>query len=225
MATRHVLAELAADFESRAGIRVSIESIGGVTAIKKIQAGELFDFAVLASDAIDTLQAQRWLSHAARVDVGRSGIAVAVPPGAAHPDLSNEEAVRACVLAARSIAYSTGPSGTHLARLFKRWGVSSIAGPSYLIAPPGVPVASFVASGEAALGFQQLSELVHEEGIELVGDLPHEIQARTIFSAAATTRSPQGSVAAEFLSFLASPQCEGAKRRHGLEPVGAMVSG
>ncbi|MCS7100142.1 MAG: substrate-binding domain-containing protein, partial [Burkholderiaceae bacterium] len=122
MATRHLLAELAQTYRAERGVPVRIESVGGVDAARRVAAGEPFDFAVLASDAIDRLIAAGHLVPASRTDVVRSPVAVAVRSGAARPDIGSEAALRATVLAARAIGYSTGPSGNGLLALFERWG-------------------------------------------------------------------------------------------------------
>ena len=123
MATRQVLADLVANFQRQTGQSVHIESVGGVDAAKRVQAGEAFDVVILASDAIDKLIASGQVLPG-RVDLVHSGVAVAVRAGAAQPDISSEDAVRAAVLAARSVSYSTGPSGVALAKLFERWGIA-----------------------------------------------------------------------------------------------------
>ncbi len=102
------------------------------------------------------------LAPGTKVDLVRSGTSVAVPAGAALPDIASEEAVRQAVLAAPSISYSTGPSGVALASLFERWGISAQVQGKVVTPPPGTPVGSLVARGQVALGFQQLSELIHE---------------------------------------------------------------
>ena len=124
MATRQLLAELAVAFEQQSGYVVLFESVGGVDAVKRIKADEAFDLAVLASDAIDKLMATGHIRAGSRVDLVQSGVAVAVRAGAALPDISSEDAVRLTVRAARSISYSTGPSGVALAKLFERWGIA-----------------------------------------------------------------------------------------------------
>jgi molybdate transport system substrate-binding protein len=219
MATRHVLAELADAFQRQSGHGVSVESVGGVEAARRVLAGEAFDFVVLAADAIEPLEAAGRVVQGSRIGVARSGIAVAVAAGGAHPDIADEAAVRQAVLAARSIGYSTGPSGVHLTRLFERWGIAKEIEPRMVKAPPGVAVGSLVARGEAELGFQQLSELIHGQGIELVGSLPPEIQAVTTFSGAVCAASTQPETARELLSFLASHDTDPAKWRHGMEPA------
>ncbi len=223
MATRQVLAELVAGFEGQGGCRVSIESVGGVDAARRVQAGEAFDLVILGADAIDKLIAAGHLQAASRVDLMSCGVAVAVPAGAARPDISNEEAVKQTVLAAGSISYSTGPSGVALVRLFERWGIAEQIAPRLVQAPPGVPVGTLVARGEVALGFQQLSELLHVPGITLVGPLPPAIQITTVFSAGLPTGlaagSPQAQQVGALLAYLTSPQAAPAKRGQGMQPA------
>ncbi len=222
MATRQLLAELAAAFEKQSGCVVLFESVGGVDAVKRIQAGEVFDLAVLASDAIDKLMATGHVLAGSKVDLVRSGVAVAVRAGAALPDISSEDAVRLAVRAAPSISYSTGPSGVALAKLFERWGIADEVQSRLVRAPPGVPVATLVASGQVALGFQQLSELMHVEGVAVVGPLPPAIQITTTFSAGIPTRASADSSRAEQVSALfelmTSSQAVEAKQRQGMEP-------
>ncbi|MGX7002227.1 substrate-binding domain-containing protein [Caballeronia sp. KNU42] len=222
MATRQVLAELAAAYERRSGQQVAIESVGGVAAARRVEEGELFDIVVLAADAIDRLAAAGRVDPGSRVDLARSGVALAVPAGAPHPDIGTEAAVRNAVLAAPSIGYSTGPSGTYLTRLFERWGIAATIAPRIVQAPPGVPVGTLIARGEVELGFQQSSELMYVSGIDMIGVLPPEIQVTTIFSAAICTictASAQREAARALLTFLASPDADSAKRAHGMEPA------
>ena len=223
MATRQLLAELAAAFEKQSGCVVSLESVGGVDAVKRIQAGEVFDLAVLGSDAIDKLMASGDICADSKRDLVRSGVAVAVRAGAALPDISSEDAVRLAVRAARSISYSTGPSGVALAKLFQRWGIADEIQSRLVQAPPGVPVATLLASGQVELGFQQLSELLHVDGVTVVGPLPPAIQITTTFSAGVPTRASADSSTAEqvraLLDFMTSPQTAAAKRRQGMEPA------
>ena len=215
MATRALLAELTAAY----GQPVSIEAVGGVDAAKRVLAGEVFDVVVLASDAIDKLVADGRVVADSKVDLVTSGVSVAVPAGAVHPDIASEESVKRAVLAAPSLGYSTGPSGVQLARLFERWGIVEQIAPRLVQAPPGVPVAALVARGEVALGFQQLSELMNVKGIDVVGPLPPAIQITTTFSAGLCAASTQPDAARALLTFLASPDKAATKQRHGMEPA------
>lgn len=219
MATRLVLAELVDAFQRRSGIRVAIESVGGVDAAKRVQAGEAFDVVILASDAIDKLIASGHVQADSKVDLVRSGVAVAVRAGAPKPDISSEEAVRAAVLAARNISYSTGPSGVALAKLFERWGIAEQIKDRIVTPPPGIPVGSLVAKGEVELGFQQLSELINLDGITVLGPLPPAIQIITTFSAGVCAGSQQGDAVRAMLADMNTSEAAAAKRRQGMDPA------
>lgn len=219
MATRLLLTELADAYRAATGIPLQLESVGGVDAAKRVQAGEAFDAIFLASDAIDKLLATGHVVPGSRVDLVHSGVAVAVPAGASLPDISSEDAVRAAVLASPTVSYSTGPSGVALAKLFERWGIADAIQSRLVQAPPGVPVGALVARGEVALGFQQLSELIHVEGITIVGPLPEAIQITTTFSAGIGSQSPQAEAVRALLAFMAAPQAAAAKLRQGMQPA------
>lgn len=217
MATRLVLGELAQAFEQRSGVRVLIESEGGVDAARRVQAGEAFDVVFLASEAIDKLITAGRVITGSRVDLVRSGVAVAVRAGAPQPDIASEDAVRQAVLAARSISYSTGPSGVALARLFERWGIAQEIKGRLVQASPGIPVGLLVARGQVELGFQQLSELMPLEGITIVGPLPPAIQIVTTFSAGICTASDQAEAVRAMLVDMNTPEAAVIKRRHGMD--------
>ena len=219
MATRQLLADLAAQYTARQGRVLAIESVGGVDAAKRVRCGEAFDVVVLASDAINRLIASGHLVAGSKVDLARSPVAIAVRAGAPQPAVDSEDAVREAVLAARSISYSTGPSGVFLTTLFERWGVTQAIKNRLVQAAPGVPVGTLVAQGEVELGFQQLSELMHLDGISVVGTLPREIEFITTFSAALCPGSAQAGAVREMLQFMTSPEAAAAKRRQGMEPA------
>ncbi|MFM1884961.1 MAG: hypothetical protein RL026_118 [Pseudomonadota bacterium] len=216
MATREVLRELAALHTQHSGQAVDTEAGGGVDIARRVRAGEAFDVVALADKVIDALVAEGLLTGP-RVDLFRSGVAVAVPAEAPDLPLADEDDLRRAVLAAPTLSYSTGPSGTWLEQLFARWGVLEQLRPRIVVPPPGVPVGSLVAEGKAQLGFQQLSELMNLPGIRVLGPLPPAVQTITVFSAAVGARCADLPAARALLESLASPAVAAVKQRHGME--------
>lgn len=217
MATRQVLAELAERYRQATGTALQIESVGGVDAAKRVEAGEAFDLVFLASDAIDKLAAGGHVKADSRRAIVDSSVAMAVRAGATRPDVSSEDALRHAVLGARSIGYSTGPSGTALLKLFERWGLAETLKPRLVQARAGVPVGLLVASGEVELGFQQLSELMNLDGITLLGGMPPGLEISTTFTGAVATTAqhPQAQLQAVLDAMSAADTAE-LKQRHGM---------
>lgn len=219
MATRQILTELTGAYEKKTGHSVAIESVGGVDAAKRVRAGEPFDVVVLADDALKQLEADGFLKAGSRVGFAKSAMAVAIRAKAERPDLSTEASLKTAVLAARSIGYSTGPSGNHVLNLLKKWNIDQAVAERLVKAPPGIPVGTLVARGEAELGFQQLSEFLDVPGIEIAGPLPAEVQSVTLFACAVCAKAANEAGARELINYLASSEAEAPKRRQGMEPA------
>lgn len=219
MATRPLLGELAEAYLRQHRVTTTFESVGGVDAARRVLGGEAFDVVVLAADAIDKLVAAGRVVAGSRVDIASSGVAVAVRAGAPRPDIGTEQALRDAVLGARTVGFSTGPSGVALKQLFERWGIAEAIGARTVQAPPGLPVGALVARGEVELGFQQLSELMHLDGIDVLGPMPKGIQIVTTFSGGLCAASTQPQAVGALLDFMGSPASADAKRRHGMAPA------
>lgn len=217
MATRQVLNELA---DRCANHTLVIEATGGVDAAKRVKAGEAFDLVILADNVIRELEGEGHVLAGSRVAFVRSSMAVAIRAGAPQPDISNGEALQAALMGARSIGYSTGPSGLHLLTVLKSWGLDAAAEPKRFVqAKPGIPVASLVASGEAEIGIQQLSELQGEPGIEVLGLVPPPVQSVTTFSIGIGARSPHIEAARAVIAYLNAAEADETKRCTGMEPA------
>lgn len=217
MATRLVLAELAQAHGQALQREVWIESMGGVEAVRRVQEGGYFDVVVLAEDAIHQLAAGGRLLQASIRPVVRSAMGVAVRSGTGRMNIASETALRAAVLAAGRIGYSTGPSGTALLKLVERWGLAEVLRQRLVQARPGVPVARLLAGGEVDLGFQQLSELLHQDSVDVLGPMPPGLEIVTTFAGAVCTRSVQPDDAQALLAFLCAPDTAPVKQRHGLQ--------
>jgi molybdate transport system substrate-binding protein len=219
MATRELLTELATGCSRDLSQPVVAEAAGGVDVAKRVQAGEALDIVVLAANVIDMLIAEGKLLSGSRVDLVKSGVGVAVRRGATHYDIQSEDAVKAAVLSVRSLSFSTGPSGTYLQQLFERWGILQTIQSRIVVAPPGVPVGSLVAKGDCELGFQQMSELINLDGIDVLGPLPPSIQILTVFSAGISSGTLFPDTARKVLAYMNSPSVADLKRRLGMEPA------
>lgn len=216
MATREVLSELVSQYERGTAQAVITEAAGGVDVAKRVQAGEAVDIVVLAANVIDKLIGDR-LVAGSRVDLVKSGVAIAVRSGARKPGIGTEEGVKSAVLAAKTLSFSTGPSGIYLEKLFERWGILGEIRSRIVVPPPGVPVGSLVANGTVELGFQQLSELLGLAGIEVIGPLPPAIQTVTTFSGGVSVSSTRPEAARAVLDYMASPAASDLKQRYGME--------
>jgi molybdate transport system substrate-binding protein len=219
MATRQVLAELVAQHGAPAGPELALEAVGGVDVARRVRAGEAVDVVVLAADTIGQLTGEGRILAGRSVELVRSGIAVAVRKGSPRIDIGTEEALRQAVAGAARISYSTGPSGVYLMQLLQRWGLADTLRDRIVQAGPGVPVGSLVAQGQVELGFQQLSELIHLPGIEVLGPLPPAIQLVTTFVAGVASSTSQPEAACELLRLFAAPEAAALKRRHGMDPA------
>jgi molybdate transport system substrate-binding protein len=189
----------------------------------RLTRGEAADVVILDGGAADQLGKRGLVRADTKTEFARSLIGMVVRSGDAKPDIGTVDAFRSTLLAARSIAYSDSGSGTYLStKLFPQLGVADqIAGKSRKIRgpPSGEAVATVVARGEAAIGFQQVSELIRVPGITFVGTLPPEIQPIFSFAGALTTTVQQPEAAMALIRFLASPEAAPVISKAGMIPV------
>ncbi|MHC2333381.1 substrate-binding domain-containing protein [Bradyrhizobium sp. USDA 4454] len=187
----------------------------------RLARGEPADVLIMVGDALGVMISKGFADAGSRVDLVRSPIGMVVRAGAAKPDISTPEALKAALLAAKSVAYSDSASGVYVGKeLFKKLGIASeMEGKARMI--PADPVAGVVAHGEAELGFQQISELLPIPGAELVGPLPPELQKITIFSAALTKDGKAREQGEALINFLASPAAAPLLVKSGMEPIAA----
>ena len=226
MATRALLADLAAAARDAGLPSVEIESVGGVDAEGRVAAGEQLDLVFLASGALARLAIGGHVDEATVTPIALSQTAVAVPSdavatatatapgGAAFADAT---ALRAALRAAGRIGYSTGPSGTALVRLIEEWGLAEELGGRLVQARAGVPVAASLAVGDVDLGFQQLSELAGQPGVRILGVLPPDCAIDTVFAGAVAAASSHPGPAAKVLAFFASMETRAIVEAHSFE--------
>ncbi|PMY65542.1 MULTISPECIES: substrate-binding domain-containing protein [Pseudomonas] len=181
--------------------------------------GEKADIVIMEDWELRNLIDQGQLQKTSRIDLGKSFIAMAVQKGAKKPDIGNMKAFKKTLLSAKSLALSDTPSGTYLSCiLFPQMHISeSLRIKTRTISAE--PVGEAVARGEAEIGFQQLSELMRTEGIDVIGLIPDQVQKMTMYSAAISTGGVQQEEAAALLKFLSSKASRTAIKVSGLIPV------
>jgi molybdate transport system substrate-binding protein len=218
-AIKETLTELAPQFEKASGHKLAITWAGTVDIKKKIAAGETYDLVICASPEMETFIKDGKITANSKVDLVRSSIGVAVKAGAPKPDVTSGDALKQALLAAKSIGYSTGPSGVYLQSLFEKMGIADQIKAKAKVTTPGVPVATFIRNGDAEIGFQQVSELIHEQGIDFIGPIPAEVQKVTVFSSGVHVASKEQIGAKALQKFLNAPAAAPVIKKHGLERV------
>ena len=208
MATRGLLADLSQAVRGHHSLSVRFESAGGVEVARSIRAGTQADLAVLSSEAMAALDADGLFQAGTLRRLYGSDVVAAVPETTAAIALSTESDLKSALVGAGRIAYSTGPSGQAVIDLIERWELVPVVQPKLVQAPPGTPVGSLLAGGQADLGFQQRSELRDLGGVRVLGPLPGAAAIRSTFSGAVLARSINDESAREVLDFLNSADAE-----------------
>jgi molybdate transport system substrate-binding protein len=216
LAIKEAYLELVPAFEAKANHKVDTEWLGMVDIMRRVKAGEAADVVIASQKALGELKSLGRVE--AVVDLATSGVAVAVKKGAQRPDIGSADALKRALRGAKSLAYSSGPSGVYLAELFQKWGIAEELKAKSTQTPPGTAVGPLVARGEAEIGFQQMSELLPIPGIDIIGPLPAEIQVITTFSGGVHVAAKEAEAARAWLTFLASPHSAAVLRKHGMEP-------
>jgi molybdate transport system substrate-binding protein len=209
---------LVPEFEKASGHKVTTIFSGTVDIDKRLAAGETYDVLIMARASIDAHTKSGKVVAESRVDLAKSSIVVAVRTGAPKPDIGTTEAFKKTLLAARSIGYSTGPSGVYLVGLFQRLGIADEIKGKLKQTPTGVFVGSILASGEVEIGLQQVSELIAFPGCEIVGPLPADIQQMTQFTGSIMVGAKDVGAAKAWLDFLVSPAGAAAFKKTGMDP-------
>ncbi len=225
IAVAGILRDLATQFEQSTGCRTAITYDRSGVVGARVLRGEIVDVVITTADHIDALADSDKIVPASAAVVAASRIGVAVRAGAGKPDISSAAALRQALLEARSVAYAdpaTGsPSGRHFVRVLDRLGIAACVAPKARVIGPSqgsvVIVCEAVASGQAELGIQQISEIIAVPDVELAGALPPELQKTTIFSAAVGSASRNAELARRFVAFITSNEALPVVRAKGME--------
>ena len=217
-ATEEAYKELVPQFEKASGHKVSTIFTGTLGVMKRLSDGEAYDLLVMSRQSIDELSQSGKVVAGSRTDIAKSGVGVAVTKGRPKPDISSVDALKKTLLNAKSVGYSTGPSGVYVITMFQKLGIADEIKGKLKQTPTGVFVGSIIASGEAEIGFQQVSELTFFPGIDYVGPLPAEVQLITVFSAGIQAGAKQVDAAKSLMIFISAPAAAAVYKKHALDP-------
>ena len=217
IATKEAYLELVPQFEKASGHNVTTTWAGTTAIMQRMAAGERYDLVIISSSELDELIRQGKLAPGSRVDLAKSGIGIAGRGGAPRPDVSSAEALKRALLAAKTVGYTSGPSGVYMAKLIERMGIAAAIKPKHRGVPSGGTVGTIIASGDAEIGFQQVSELVHIPGIDYIGPLPADVQCVTVFSSGVQTGATEPDAAKALVAYLTTPAAKDVMKKHGLE--------
>lgn len=219
-ATEQSYRELVPQFEKETGHKVTTIFTGTLDVKKRIAAGETYDLIIMAGTDLEDFVKAGVVVSGTRVDLAKSGVGAGVKAGARpKPDISSVEALKKTVLAAKSIGYSTGPSGIYIVGMFEKLGVADQVKLKLKQTPTGIFVGTLVASGEAEIGFQQVSEMSQFAGVDYIGPLPAEVQRYTVFSSGIQAGAKDVDAAKALVKFLTSPVASPVFRKKGMEPA------
>ena len=217
LATREAYLELVPQFEAANGHKVETTWAGTVQIIKRMADGEVFDLVISSNASIKDLTAQGKIVPGSATNLSKTGIGIGVRKGAPKPDVSSADAFKRAMLNVKSIGLSTGPSGVYLEKLFEKLGIADSVKPKIKQIPSGGTVAPLVAGGEAEIGFQQISEIAHADGIDYVGPLPGDLQLISVFTAGVHTGAKHPADAQALIKYLTAPTGLAVMKKHGLE--------
>ena len=216
--TKEVYLDLVPQFEQSSKHKVMTTWSGTADIKKRMAAGEVYDVVIVGAPDIDAFIQQGKMVAGSRIDLMKSGVGVAVRAGAPKPDISSSEALKKTLLAAKSIGYSTGPSGVYVMSLIERMGIADQVKSKLKQTPSGVRIGTIIANGEAEIGFQQISELIHEPGVDYLGPLPADVQNITVYSAGIHSGAKQPDAAKELIKVFTAPAAATVIKKYGMEP-------
>jgi molybdate transport system substrate-binding protein len=223
-AIKAVTDELLPPFERATGhtIRATFAPSGAL--IPRFERGEPVDVFLTDSAAIDALIRQGKVV-AGRIDLARTGIGIAVRKGAPRPDVSSAEALKRALIAAKTVGYAAPSGGSitaaHIMSVFARLGIAAEMAPKARLAAggPNGRVSVLVSSGQAEIGLQQVSELMSNPEVEVIGMLPAELQQTTLYAAGVTTSAREAEAAWALIRALTAPSAAPLYKAKGLDPA------
>ena len=208
-----VMGTLVPMFESATGNKVKISFKGGPAIAADLKQGAA-DLVITGTEAVDELAARGEVAGKTLLMISKVGIAVKA--GAAKPDVSTPDKLKSALLAAKTVGYSQGASGQHFLTVMDKLGIADSIKPKAVVVQ-GRPVGAAIAAGEAEIGLQQVAELRPVAGVDVIGELPPELQKQIPYSAGVAAKAKDAATARALVSFLRSEAAADVLKRKGMD--------
>jgi len=217
-AFKSVISKIEPTFKSSTGHSLSIRAAASPVLQEEIAKGDKFDVVISIASNLDSLEMGGKIASDTWINIARAGLGLAIRAGEPKPDIRTTEAFKQALVNAKSVAYVTaGASGKHLIAVAERLGIADQLKAKGKTLPTG-DVAEFVANGEAELAIQQMSELRAVKGVDVVGELPADVDLVSQIAAAMSANAKEPEAAKAFIRFLTAADAGTAIRASGMIP-------
>ena len=215
--------ELVPKYEKNSGNKLNIIWATAAMLVKRLQEGETADVMILSVAGLDTMTKEGRILPGSQVKLAGSGVAIAIKAGTPKPDISMPEALKATLLNAKSISYTDpsagGASGIYFANLLEKMGIAKDINAKTIYPPAGGFAGNLLLTGQVDIAIQQRPELMTVSGIEIIGELPGDLNMVTEFAAGVWVKSENAAAAVTLLEFLHSPEAAAVYKARGLTPL------
>ena len=222
-AMKTTLDDLLPEFEKTTGNKVTVHFAPSAKIKQRVADGEETDVAIATAEGLEDLIKNSKIVGRTRADLAQSRVGLAVQKGAPKPDISSAEKFKQALLNAKSIATSNpvggGASGAHIAKVFNDLGIADAVKSKTTYGPGGPAglIGNYLVRKEVEIGLQQIPELMAVPGIDIVGPLPDEIQAITVFSAGVSTGAREEQAGTALINFLTTLNAKAVMKSKGME--------
>jgi len=211
-AVQSVVRPLVQDYEKASGNTVKFEFATAGAVAKKVAEGAAGDVVIATDVGLAGLAKSGKVDDGSIKDLGSMGVGVAVKAGGPKPDIHDVDAFKKSMLAAKSIMYANpakgGQSGIHVAKVFAELGLDKELGPKIQLRDRGPDGLKEVAKGDIEIGLGQISEIIANKDVVLVGPFPPAIQGAVTFSAGVHSASKEKAAAKVLIDLLTSPSAK-----------------
>ena len=213
-----VWAEVKPKFEQASGHKLDIFFGTTPNLIKEATSAKPFDVGIVPVEVMQDTTARARFAAGPTLDVARVGLGVAVRAGAAKPDISTPDALKATLLKAQSVAsIPASATGYSIAKVFDRLGITEPMKAKMKAQPTPAEVVAVVAKGEAELALFLMNVLI-APGLDVVGPFPAELQQEVVYTAAPASETKEGDAAKALLAYLKSPEATAIIKAKGMTP-------